>query len=169
MKEIHADHDFAPVVDENTRILILGTFPSVKSRESNFYYGHPQNRFWKLLARIFSCPVPQTVEEKKWMLLSHHTGIWDVIESCDIIGSSDSSIKNVVPADIQGLLQRFGIQAVFANGRLAEKLYKKYIFPETGVPIHPLPSTSPANAAYSLERLYEQWSQILTFLDEGGA
>jgi TDG/mug DNA glycosylase family protein len=166
MQEIHARHEFLPVVDENTRVLILGTFPSVKSRESNFYYGHPQNRFWKLLARLLDCPVPQTVAEKKQMLLSHRIGIWDVVASCDITGSSDSSIKNVIPADIKGLLDQYEIEAVFANGRLAEKLYKKYSFKETGMQITALPSTSPANAAYSLERLYEHWKQICSYLPQ---
>lgn len=166
MEEIRASHEFAPVVDEHTKVLILGTFPSVKSREMQFYYGHPQNRFWKLIAALLDWEVPVTIEEKKNMLLKNGVGIWDVIQSCDITGSSDSSIKNVIPADIQGLLEKYEIQAVFANGKLAEKLYKKYIFPDTDIKIIPLPSTSPANAAYSLERLKESWSQILPYVKE---
>lgn len=155
-------HEFAPVYDEHSRILILGTFPSVKSREQRFYYGHPQNRFWKVLASLTRWPqIPQTIEEKKQMLLQNGIAIWDVIQSCDIAGSSDSSIKNVVPSDIGSILKDSGIKRIYANGNMAKKLYEKYILPETGVPIIGLPSTSPANAAYSLERLKESWKQIL--------
>ena len=148
-----------PVYDKKSKVLILGSLPSVKSREAGFYYGHPQNRFWKLLAALLSCPVPETVEEKKRMLLTHHIAVWDVIESCDIIGSSDSSIKNVVPADIGKLLENADIGRIFANGKKAESLYKKYIFPKTKVPVTALPSTSPANAACSLEKLVEVWGR----------
>lgn len=155
-------HEFAPVYDEHSRILILGTFPSVKSREQRFYYGHPQNRFWKVLASLTRWPqIPQTIEEKKQMLLQNGIAIWDVIQSCDIAGSSDSSIKNVVPSDIGSILKDSGIKRIYANGNMAKKLYEKYILPEIGVPIIGLPSTSPANAAYSLERLKESWKQIL--------
>ncbi|MDO5390983.1 MAG: DNA-deoxyinosine glycosylase [Eubacteriales bacterium] len=155
-------HEFAPVYDEHSRILILGTFPSVKSREQRFYYGHPQNRFWKVLASLTQWPqIPQTIEEKKQMLLQNGIAIWDVIQSCDIAGSSDSSIKNVVPSDIGSILKNSGIKRIYANGNMAKKLYEKYILPETGVPIVGLPSTSPANAAYSLERLKKSWQQIL--------
>lgn len=155
-------HEFAPVYDEHSRILILGTFPSVKSREQRFYYGHPQNRFWKVLTSLTRWPqIPQTIEEKKQMLLQNGIAIWDVIQSCDIAGSSDSSIKNVVPSDIGSILKDSGIKRIYANGNMAKKLYEKYILPEIGVPIIGLPSTSPANAAYSLERLKESWKQIL--------
>lgn len=156
-------HEFAPVYDEYSRILILGTFPSVKSREQHFYYGHPQNRFWKVLASLTQWPqIPQTIEEKKQMLLENRIAIWDVIQSCDIAGSSDSSIKNVVPSDIGSILKGSRIERIYANGATAKKLYERYILPETGVPIIGLPSTSPANAAYSLERLKESWQQILS-------
>ena len=156
-------HEFEPVYDERSRILILGTFPSVKSREQHFYYGHPQNRFWKLLAALTQWPqIPQTIEQKKQMLLENEIAIWDVIQSCDIAGSSDSSIKNVVPSDIGSILKNSGIARIYANGNMAKKLYEKYILPETGVPIIGLPSTSPANAAYSIERLKESWQQILS-------
>lgn len=153
----HIRHTFMPVYDENSKVLILGSLPSVKSREAGFYYGHPQNRFWKVLAALLSCPVPETIEQKKRMLLTHHVAVWDVIESCDIIGSSDSSIKNVVPADIGKLLENADIGRIFANGKKAESLYKKYIFPKTKVSVTALPSTSPANAACSLEKLVEVW------------
>lgn len=155
----HICHTFRPVYDGNSKILILGSLPSVKSREAGFYYGHPQNRFWKVLAALLSCSVPETIEEKKRMLLTHRVAVWDVIESCDIIGSSDSSIKNVVPADIGRLLERADIGRIFANGKKAESLYQKYIFPKTKVPVTALPSTSPANAACSLDKLVEVWGR----------
>ena len=153
----HIRHTFAPVYDERSKILILGSLPSVKSREQGFYYGHPQNRFWRVMAAVFSCQVPGTIEEKKKMLLEHRVALWDVIESCDIIGSSDSSIKNVVPADIGFLLGRTQIGSIFANGKKAESLYRKYIFPKPQAGITALPSTTPANAACSLEKLVEVW------------
>lgn len=153
-------HGFAPVFDGNSRILILGTLPSGKSREMGFYYGHPQNRFWKVLAALFDEDVPQTVGEKKAMLLRNGVALWDVIESCDIIGASDSSIKNVVPADVAGLLGRTGIQRVFANGALAKKLYDRYTLQSAGVEAVKLPSTSPANARFRMEDLVESWKII---------
>ncbi len=156
----HVSHDFEPVFDENSKVLILGTFPSVKSRENRFYYGHPQNRFWKVIAGLTESEVPQTIEEKKKLLLEHGIAIWDVIESCDIIGSSDSSIKNVVPADIERVVANSKIQNIYANGGTAKKLYEKYSQKKTGREIIGLPSTSPANAAYSLERLLEYWQEV---------
>ena len=155
----HSSHTFQPVYDENSRILILGSFPSVKSREQGFYYGHPQNRFWKVLAALCNCEVPRTIEEKKLMLLENHVAVWDVIDSCDIIGSSDSSIKNVVPADIAGLLAETKITRIFANGKTAGSLYEKFSKEKTGKEITVLPSTSPANAMFSLEKLVEIWKQ----------
>lgn len=156
----YVSHDFEPVFDENSKVLILGTFPSVKSRENQFYYGHPQNRFWKVIAGLTESEVPQTIEEKKKLLLEHGIAIWDVIESCDIIGSSDSSIKNVVPADIERVVANSKIQNIYANGGTAKKLYEKYSQKKTGREIIGLPSTSPANAAYSLERLLEYWQEV---------
>ena len=153
-------HEFAPVYDTNSKILILGSFPSVKSREQQFFYGHPQNRFWKVIAGLTESEVPQTIEEKKKLLLEHGIAIWDVIESCDIIGSSDSSIKNVVPADIERVVANSKIQNIYANGGTAKKLYEKYSQKKTGREIIGLPSTSPANAAYSLERLLECWQEV---------
>ena len=144
----HVSHDFEPVFDENSKVLILGTFPSVKSRENRFYYGHPQNRFWKVIAGLTESEVPQTIEEKKKLLLEHGIAIWDVIESCDIIGSSDSSIKNVVPADIERVVANSKIQNIYANGGTAKKLYEKYSQKKTGREIIGLPSRSPANEEY---------------------
>ena len=154
-------HEFAPVFDKTSRVLILGTFPSVKSREQQFYYGHPQNRFWKVIAALTDSPLPATIEEKKAMLLRNHIAIWDVIKSCEIIGSSDTSIKNVIPADIPEVLRHSAIETIYGNGTKACQLYDKYLLSQTGMPIHPLPSTSPANAAFSLEKLIQSWSCIL--------
>lgn len=157
----HHGQPFSPVWSQDAEILILGTFPSVKSRENNFYYGHPQNRFWKVLAGLYDETVPSSVEEKKSLLLRRHIAIWDVIESCDIIGSSDSSIKNVVPADIAGLIRGTRIERVYVNGTLAKNLYDRFILETTGIDAVKLPSTSPANARFSLEQLIESWSVIL--------
>lgn len=157
-------HEFAPVYDENSRILILGTFPSVKSREQHFYYGHPQNRFWKVMAGLTEEPVPETVEQKKELLLSHGIAVWDVIESCDITGSSDSSIRNVVPARLEQVLDHCRIREIYANGGTAKKLYDRYQKETCDREIIGLPSTSPANAAFRLERLLEQWSVMKPYL-----
>ena len=161
MEYEHIVHSFEPVYDKDSEILILGTLPSVKSRENNFYYGHKQNRFWKVLATLLKEPVPETIEEKKAMLLAHRIALWDVIASCDIIGSSDSSIKNVVANDIGRVLSEASIWQIFVNGQTAFKLYKKYVLPETGVMPVCLPSTSPANAAWNMERLTEAWQVIV--------
>lgn len=154
-------HSFEPVYDEHSRVLILGSFPSVKSRENSFYYGHPQNRFWKLLARILEEPVPETIEEKKRMLLAHGIALWDVVAACDIKGSSDSSIRNVIPADINKVLRAANIELIAANGDTAYKLYRKYCEPHTGREAVKCPSTSPANAIFTLDRLTDAWSEIL--------
>lgn len=153
-------HGFAPVFDEKSTVLILGTLPSGKSREAGFYYGHPQNRFWKVIAALFDEPVPDTVEAKKAMLLRNGVAVWDVIESCDIIGASDSSIKNVEPADVAGLLRRTSIKRVFANGAQAKKLYDRYTLKAAGIEAVKLPSTSPANARFRMEDLLESWKII---------
>ena len=161
MEYEHIVHSFEPVYDKASEILILGTLPSVKSRENNFYYAHKQNRFWKVLATLLKEPVPDTIEEKKAMLLAHRIALWDVIQSCDIKGSSDSSIKNVQPTDIGMILEKTNITRIYANGNKAGQLYKRYQFPVTGIEAMVLPSTSPANAAWSLERLCKAWHVIL--------
>lgn len=158
-------HTFPPIYDQNSRILILGTFPSVKSRELSFYYGHPQNRFWKVLAGIQGVPIPQTIQEKTEFLLKQRIAIWDVIASCDIIGSSDSSIRNVVPADLSVILDHAPIRQIFANGGKSFELYQKYSYPATNRKIQKLPSTSPANAAWNLDRLTEAWGVIQGYLE----
>ena len=155
-------HPIDPVFDSNSRILILGSFPSVKSRENQFFYGHPQNRFWKVISAVTDSPLPGTVVEKRELLLKNKIALWDVIASCDITGSSDSSIKNVVPNDLSPILETADIQTIFVNGKIAEKYYNKYLRPATGRDAVCLPSTSPANALWSLEKLCIAWSAILT-------
>lgn len=153
--------EFAPVCHENCRVLILGTAPSRKSREVGFYYGHPQNRFWKMLAAVTGEEIPQTIEEKKALLLRNHIALHDVIHSCDIIGSSDSSIRNVEPADLERILAVTGKIPILCNGGTAYKLYKKYQEKRLGIEALQMPSTSPANAAWRLERLVETWGKAL--------
>ena len=153
-------HPIQPVFDKDSRVLILGSFPSVKSREEGFFYGHPQNRFWKVTAKVFGEQTPQTVSEKKAFLLRNHIALWDVIGSCEIEGSSDSSIRNVSVNDISVILNTSDIKAVFLNGQKAYQLYKKYLFPVIRREGICLPSTSPANAAWSLEKLTEEWKAI---------
>ena len=158
MNEQPIKHTCYPIYDENSKVLILGTFPSVKSREMKFFYSHPQNRFWKLLALLVDEEPPVTIEEKKGLLL--HIALWDVVASCTVEGSADSSIRNVEPADISMILEKADIKHIYANGGKTEELYKKLILPTTHMPIIKLPSTSPANANYRLERLYEEWKII---------
>lgn len=157
----HVVQPFAPVFDEESEILILGSLPSVKSRENGFYYGHPQNRFWKVLSAVIGCKEPCDIAQKKDMLLSHHIALWDVIYECDIKGSSDSSIKNVVTADISGIIRKSRIRYIYVNGKTAEKYYKKYIEPDLHIKAVVLPSSSPANAAFSLSALIDSWEWLL--------
>lgn len=154
-------HPVKPIYDKNSEILILGTFPSVKSREAEFFYAHPQNRFWTVMARICGHDTPKTVEEKTKMILTNHFALWDVIKSCEITGSADSSIRNVVPADLSEILQTAKIKQIFVNGRKAEQLYMKFLEKDTGMKAVALPSTSPANAAWSEDRLFEFWNKAI--------
>lgn len=153
-------HTIDPVWDENSKVLILGSFPSVKSREEGFFYGHKQNRFWKVLASVCDCPVPYRTDEKKKMLLLNNIAVWDVIHSCNIVGSSDSSIKDVVPNDINLIVQNSKVEHIFTNGKKADELYRKYIEPQIGISAVCLPSTSPANAVWTLEKLCLEWQKI---------
>lgn len=152
-------HPVKPIYNEDSEILILGTFPSVKSREACFFYSHPQNRFWPVMARICKCDVPDTVEDKTKLILNNHFALWDVIHSCEITGSSDSSIKNVVPNDIKSIIAQTKVDRIFVNGRKAEILYKKYMEKDIGITAVCLPSTSPANASWSIDRLFEYWNE----------
>jgi hypoxanthine-DNA glycosylase len=160
MNELHVVHPFEPVFDSRSRILVLGSLPSVLSRENRFYYGHPQNRFWRVLAAVFAEPTPETIDDKTAMLLRNGVALWDAVAECDIVGSSDASIRNVRPTDLARIFDACRIEAVFANGRTAAKYYDRYQKPLYGRPITALPSTSPANAAWSLERLCDAWSVL---------
>lgn len=153
-------HTIKPVYDENSKILILGSFPSVKSREAQFFYGHPQNRFWRVVSAVMGEECPETVEEKRKMLLRNHIAVWDVIASCDVEGSADSSIRNVTPNDLSKILQTAEINRIFINGGTAYRLFVKY---NKDLTAYKLPSTSPANAAFSLERLINEWKCIKDF------
>ena len=156
-------HPIPPVYDEFSEVLILGSFPSVRSRETGFYYGHPQNRFWKVLTEVLGWPaVPETVPQKREMLLASHIALWDVIASCEISGSSDASIRNIVPNDLHSLLSRSRVRAVFCNGTTAYRLCLRYPDPETRLQPVLLPSTSPANASWSLSGLVEAWQVLRT-------
>ena len=160
-------HPIEPVYDKASRILILGSFPSVMSREAGFFYGHPQNRFWKVVSAIFEEDIPQTVEEKKAFLLRNHIALWDVVASCDIEGSADATIRNVEPNDINKILTQSDIHAIYVNGKTAFQFYTKYSRPVTNRPAVCLPSTSPANAAWSLDRLLGEWKIIGEELEKG--
>lgn len=153
-------HPISPVFDKDSKVLILGSFPSVRSREVNFFYGHPQNRFWKVIASVFDEDVPVTIEEKKAFLLRNHIALWDVIHSCDITGSSDTSIKNVMANDLRIILDVADIRTIYVNGKTAYKYYQKYTQPIIERPAVCLPSTSPANAAWNMKRLLEKWRCI---------
>lgn len=153
-------HTIDPVYDKNSKILILGSFPSVKSRETNFFYGHKQNRFWRVVSAVMGEECPVTIGEKKAMLLRNNIAVWDVIKSCDIEGSADSSIKNVTPNDFRGILLNTRIEKIFTNGNAAYTLFKRY---NPHLDAYKLPSTSPANAAFSLERLIGEWKIIKDF------
>ena len=153
-------HPIAPVYNKESRILILGSFPSVKSREAGFFYGHPQNRYWKVLAAVFEEECPADIPAKRAFLLRNHIAAWDVIRSCEITGSSDASIKNVTANDLNEILSTASIRQIYVNGRTAEKMFKKYTEPMIHRSCICLPSTSPANAAWSLERLVEAWKIV---------
>ena len=153
-------HPIPPVYDKHSKVLILGSFPSVKSREYGFFYGHMQNRFWRVVANVFDEKTPESVEEKKEVLLKNGIALWDVIHSCEISGSVDSRIKNAVPNDINRIINESKIERIFTNGKKADELYKKYLENRTGIKAVCLPSTSPANAAWSVEKLTEQWKVI---------
>lgn len=155
-------HPIQPFFDETSTILILGSFPSVKSREQMFFYGHPQNRFWRVIAAVFSEDTPQSVAEKSAFLRRNHIALWDVIGACDIVGSADSTIKNVVPNDLSEILSGAPIRKIFVNGKTAEKYYRQYIEKTIGTKAICLPSTSPANAAWSVEKLTDAWQIIRT-------
>lgn len=157
-------HEIPPIYDKNSKILVLGSFPSVKSRENQFFYHHPQNRFWKVLSSVVGVDTPISIEEKKKFLLDNNIALWDVIASCDIEGSSDSSIKNVVANDLNKIIDKCNIKQIFCNGGKSYELYKKYCEKNTNLKAIKLPSTSPANARFSLKKLIEEWQIIKKYL-----
>ena len=151
-------HPFPPVYSSESRILILGSFPSAASRAQEFYYGHPRNRFWPLLAALLGvAEPPHSIEEKREMLLQHHIALYDAVTACTITGSADASIQSIIPADLSSIFQAAPIQAVFANGTKAYEVCIKHI----GISAIKLPSTSPANARFSFAELLAAWKQIL--------
>ena len=154
-------HPIAPVYDESSKILILGSFPSTKSREEMFFYAHPQNRFWRVISSLLGERLPENVEEKRELLLKHGIAVWDSIASCDIAGSSDSTIKNVTPNNLDTILKSGNVKAIFTNGKTSEKYFKRY---NKAIQSINLPSTSPANAAWSFEKLLNEWKIITEYL-----
>ena len=156
----HVTHEFDPLFDADCTTLILGSIPSPKSREQAFYYGHPQNRFWKVMAACLKSNIPVTIEEKKHLMLVNHIALWDALEACDICGASDSSIRNPVATDIPRILNQTKIERIFATGATAYKYYQMFNCPLTGIEAVRLPSTSPANAAMSIDRLVEEYKVI---------
>ena len=161
-------HPIPPVFDEHSRVLILGSFPSVKSREAQFFYGHPQNRFWRVLGALFGEAAGETPAEKTAFLLRHNVALWDVIASCEITGSADSSITNAAPNDLSVILDAAQITHIFTNGKTADRLYRRCLQAQTGMKAVCLPSTSPANAAWTLDKLVEAWRTVRRALDEKG-
>lgn len=153
-------HPFGPLYSGESRVLILGSFPSVKSREQNFFYGHPQNRFWKVISALFGEPAPATIDDKKRLILNNKLALWDSIAGCEITGSSDSSIRNARANDISMILDKAPIERIYTNGKKSHELYVKYIEPAVGREAICLPSTSPANAQWTLDRLIDAWSVI---------
>ena len=157
-------HPIPPLYSKDSKVLVLGSFPSVKSREAQFFYHHPQNRFWKVISTVFHEAVPVTIEEKRDLLLRNKIAVWDVIKSCEIIGSADSSIKNVIPNDLSDIIKTAEINRIITNGSTAYQLYRKHIYPITGIEALKLPSTSPANATCSMDCLVKDWSILRTFI-----
>lgn len=161
----HIVRNFGPVFDSRSRVLILGSFPSVKSREAAFFYGHPQNRFWPLMGRVLDVEMPSDIEGRREVLLEKRVALWDVIEECDIIGSQDISIKKVLPVDVMRVLGASDVRQIYCNGTTSYDLFMKYLYPVCTMTPVKLPSTSPANAAWSIDRLYEKWSVIRNALN----
>ena len=157
----HVSHEFPAVYDRSSRVLLLGSIPSPKSREVGFYYGHPQNRFWKVLAAVLGEPLPETIPQKKAMLKKHHVALWDVLDSCTIVGASDLSIEDPVVNNIKDLVEKSKVTRIFCTGATAHKLYQKLCAKDVGMDAIKLPSTSPANCAVSLDKLVEAYKMIL--------
>ena len=160
-------HTFLPIYDEYSKVLILGSIPSIKSREVGFYFSHPKNRFWSTLASVYHVEIGNSIDEKITFLHEHHIALFDVIKSCDITSSSDSSIKNVIPNDISKILNKTQIKTIFTVGKKASQLYQKYLFPKTTIESICLPSTSPANCPKGIEEiLFNSYQQIKEYTDK---
>ena len=155
-------HPFEPIFDRESKVLILGTIPSPKSREIQFYYGHPQNRFWRILAELYKEPALSTIEEKTVFLHRRHIALWDVLASCEIKGADDASIRNAVPNDLSRIFDNCSLNAVFTNGQKASLYYRKYFAGNSPIPWIALPSTSPANCRnWTYETLRDAWRVVL--------
>lgn len=157
-------HPLPPVYDSSSKVLILGTMPSPKSREVGFYYSHPQNRFWKVLAQVFSVEIGQDISSRTEFILQNHLALWDVLAECEIDGAQDSTIKNAKPNNLEPILAQSSIQAIFTTGRTAFSLYQKYLYPQIGKPALLLPSSSPANCRIKMEDMVKAYSAILDYL-----
>ena len=164
MNQERVTHTLSPIYDATSRVLILGSMPSPKSRETGFYYGHPQNRFWRVMSYILNEPLPQTNDEKRSLLMRHHIALWDVLFSCDICGAADQSIQNPVANDLNRIIKAAPIGAIFATGRAAERYYNQLCRHTVGQNIIALPSTSAANCRYSFEKLAKSYEAILPYL-----
>ena len=158
---MHVTHEFPALYDRESQVLLLGSIPSPKSREMAFYYGHPQNRFWKVMATVLGEEIPETIAQKKAMLKKHHVALWDVLDSCTIVGASDTSIEDPVVNNIKELVKKSNVTRIFCTGATAHKLYQKLCAKDVGIDAVKLPSTSPANCAVSLEKLVEAYKAIL--------
>ena len=154
-------HPLPPVWNEHSRVLVLGSFPSVRSREEGFYYAHAQNRFWPMLARVFEQELPRSTEDRRLFALTNRVALWDVIHTCEITGSSDASIRCAIPNDLSTILTGARIERILCNGKRSFELYNRYLYPVTGIAAVLLPSTSPANAAWSLDKLTQAWKAAL--------
>lgn len=166
MNESHwVEHPFPPVYDQASRVLILGSLPSERSRQEGFFYGHPRNRFWQVISLLLDEPLPQTISQKRALLLRRHVALWDVISRCEITGSSDASIRSVTPSDLRGLVADSTVAHVFLNGQAAARVYRRYHSDTLSLPCTVLPSTSPANAACSLPCLLAAWQVVADVLN----
>ncbi len=158
-------HPFEPVIDARSRVLVLGSFPSVQSRLNSFYYGHPQNRFWRVTAALFSQGVPGSIDDKTAFLRINRIALWDVVSACDITGSADSTLTPLKLNDIGSLLRGTQVRMIVCNGQKAGQLYRANLQEQIKIPMQVLPSTSPANAAWTLERLIKAWEPLLAAIE----
>ena len=158
-------HTLEPIYDSESKVLILGSMPSIKSREVNFYYAHPKNRFWNTLERVFDIKIGDSIDDKKKFLHDYHIALFDVIKECDILSSSDNSIKNPIPNDFSNIIKNSKIKTIFTTGKKSYELYNKLCYKDTHIKAIYLPSTSPANCTHGIEdKLYNEYSKIKDYL-----